>query len=53
MSEELFMYYVSQYYEVGVISPILLGEAHSLKPPTLARHPSNYLHELFYDRRSW
>ena len=31
----------------------LLGEAHWLKPPTLARHHSNHLHELFYDRRSW
>ena len=30
----------------------LLGEAHWLKPPTLARHHSNQLHELFYDRRS-
>ena len=30
----------------------LLGEAHRLKPPTLARHYSNHLHELFYDRRS-
>ena len=30
----------------------LLGEAHGLKPPTLTRHHSNYLHELFYDRRS-
>ena len=30
----------------------LLGEAHGLKPPTLARHHSNHLHELFYDRRS-
>ena len=29
----------------------LLGEAHRLKPPTLARHHSNRLHELFYDRR--
>ena len=28
----------------------LLGEAHWLKPPTLARHHSNHLHELFYDR---
>ena len=27
-------------------------EAHGLKPPTLARHHSNHLHELFYDRRS-
>ena len=25
----------------------LLGEAHSLKLPTLARHHSNHLHELF------
>ena len=25
----------------------------ALKPPTLARHHSDYLHELFYDRRSW
>ena len=32
---------------------VLLGEAHWLKPPTLARHHSNHLHELFYDRRSW
>ena len=31
----------------------LLGEAHRLKPPTLARYHSNHLHELFYDRRSW
>ena len=30
----------------------LLGEAHELKLPTLARHHSNHLHELFYDRRS-
>ena len=30
----------------------LVGEAHWLKPPTLARHHSNYLHELFYDRSS-
>ena len=28
----------------------LLGEAHWLKPPTLARHHSNHLHELFYNR---
>ena len=34
-------------------SVLLLGEAHWLKPPTLARHHSNHLHELFYDRRSW
>ena len=26
----------------------LLGEAHWLKPTTLARHHSNHLHELFY-----
>ena len=31
----------------------LLGEAHWLKPPTLARPFSNHSHELFYDRRSW
>ena len=30
---------------------ILLGEAHWLKQPTLARHHSNHLHELFYDTR--
>ena len=29
------------------------GEAHWLKWPTLARHHSNHLHELFYNRRSW
>ena len=27
---------------------LLLGEAHWLSPPTLARHHSNYLHELFW-----
>ena len=32
---------------------VLLGEVHWLKPTTLDRHPSNHLHELFYDRRSW
>ena len=32
---------------------VLLGEAHWLKPPTLARHHGNHLHELFYDRRFW
>ena len=26
---------------------VVLGEAHLLKPPTLARHHSNHLHELF------
>ena len=31
----------------------LLGEAQWLKLPTLAKHHSNHLHELFYDRRSW
>ena len=30
--------------------PHLLGEAHWLKPPTLARRHGNHLHELFYDR---
>ena len=33
--------------------PLVLGEAHWLKPPILARHHSNHLHELFYDRRPW
>ena len=28
-------------------------EAHWLKPPTLARHHSNHLRELFHERRSW
>ena len=32
---------------------LMLGETHWLKPPTLARHHSNHLHELFYDRKSW
>ena len=32
---------------------MVLGEAQWLKPPTVARHHSNHLHELFYDRRSW
>ena len=31
----------------------LLGDAHCLEPPTLARHHSNRLHELFYDFLSW
>ena len=30
----------------------LLGETHSLKLPTLARHNSNHLPEVFYDWRS-
>ena len=30
----------------------LLGEAQWLKPSTLARHHTNHLHKLFYDRRS-
>ena len=30
----------------------VFGEAHCLKLPTLARLPSNHLHQLFYDRRS-
>ena len=30
----------------------VLGEAHWQKLPTLARHHSNHLHELFYDGRS-
>ena len=29
-----------------------VGEAHWLRPPTPARHHSNHLHELFYDRRT-
>ena len=34
-------------------SVIMLGGAHWLKPPTLARHHNNHLHELSYNRRSW
>ena len=31
----------------------MLGEAHLLKLPTLARHHSNnHLHELFYNKKS-
>ena len=41
-----------KYIEYEVSRGELLGEAHRLRPPTLARHYSNYLHELFYDRRS-
>ena len=37
---------------VGEVS-LVLGEARWLKLPTLARHHSNHVHELFYDRRSW
>ena len=35
-----------------VFGKMVLGEAHWLKPPTLPRHYSNHLCELFYDRRS-
>ena len=39
------------------VSTILLGEAHWLKPPTLTRHYSNLLRELFYNcwvwKRTW
>ena len=41
-----------KYIEYEVSRGELLGEAHRLRPPTLARHYSNYLHELLYDRRS-
>ena len=37
----------------GISRFLLLGEAHWLKLPTLARHHSNHLHELLYNRRSW
>ena len=40
--------HVDIYYTVD-----LSGEAHSLKPPILARPFSSHFHELFYDRRSW
>ena len=44
----------SAFLENLLLCPLLvLGEAHWLKLPTLARHHSNHLHELFYDRRSW
>ena len=33
-----------------ILKEILLGEAHWPKPPTLARHHSNHLHELFYNK---
>ena len=36
-----------------VLSALLLGEAHRLKPPTLARRHSSHSPELFYNRRSW
>ena len=42
-----------KYLEYGVSQEELLWEVHRLKPPTLARIPSNHLHKLFYDRRSW
>ena len=52
---------MSQFFESGgqgigasaSASVLLLGEAHWLEPPTLARHHSNHVHELFYNRRSW
>ena len=30
---------------------LVLGEAHRLKPPTLTKHHSNHLCELFYNSR--
>ena len=42
---------VERFYED--LQDLVLGEAHWLKLPTLARYHSNHLHELFYDRRSW
>ena len=36
-----------------VFGKMVLGEAHWLKLPTLAKDHSNHLHESFYDRRSW
>ena len=41
------------HYCLGKVLTGFLGDTHCLKPPTLARHPSNHLPELFYDRRSW
>ena len=38
-------------YEVSQ-GGVVRGSTLTLKPPTLARHHSNHLHELFYDRRS-
>ena len=52
--ERAFVYHISLTQEKIKIQFLLnvLGEAHCLKPPTLARHHSNHLHELFYGRRS-
>ena len=36
-------------HQMTVDTMELLGEAHWLKLPTLARHHSNHLHELFYE----
>ena len=38
---------------VSSTSVLLLGEDTDWNCPPLARHHSNHLHELFYDRRSW
>ena len=41
-----------EYPEYEVSQEELLGGAHRLKQPTLARLPSNHLLKLFYDMRS-
>ena len=37
----------SIWYKMVCLNISVLGEAQRLKPPTLAIHHSNYLHELF------
>jgi len=53
VTEERDLHPNSHILSMKSLSGELLGEAHCLKPPTLARHHSNHLHELFYDSRSW
>ena len=39
--------------EKNILFPLPVRGSILTETPTLARHHSNYLHALFYDRRSW
>ena len=43
---------ISKKYLEYEVSQGGVARGSTLKLPTLARHHSNYLHELFYDKRS-
>ena len=53
MSRNIAGSYSTPQENVFVFVLLLLRKTHWLKPPTLARHHSNHLCELFYNRRSW